>query len=79
MDEHPAPEQSDLEHDLADLRYTWGGAYRITWQSHFLATHIVSGEMVVADTAAALDIDLRDNFCKAKRLSTSKSADGQGR
>lgn len=50
----PAIASADRERELADLRYFWGGAYRITWQGLFRATHIGSGEAVEADTATAL-------------------------
>ncbi len=68
MNKHPAPGHCGLEQDLADLRYTWGGAYRITWQNHFLATHIASGETVGADTAAGLHAGLRDHFRQTRNV-----------
>ena len=65
VSEHPA-EQPDLEQDLADLRYLWGGAYRITWQNRFHATHIASGETISADTATELHICLWDHFRRTR-------------
>ena len=65
VSEHPA-EQPDLGQDLADLRYLWGGTYRITWQNRFQATHIATTEHVSADTAADLHICLWDHFRRTR-------------
>jgi hypothetical protein len=58
---------ADHEPELADLRYFWGGAYRITWQGRFRATHIMSGEAVKADSAAAMRELLLDRQCRHGR------------
>lgn len=55
---------ADHERELADLRYFWGGAYRITWQGRFRATHIRSGEAVEADTATSLRELLFGHQCR---------------
>jgi len=45
---------SGIEHELADLRYLWGGRYRITWQDGFRATRITTGDAVEAQTSTEL-------------------------
>lgn len=57
----PAITPAGRERELADLRYFWGGAYRITWQGRFRATHLKSGEAVEADTATAMREVLLDH------------------
>lgn len=52
--EQPATSSPDADQDLADLRYFWGGCYRITWQGRFRATHIASGQTLSAENAAAM-------------------------
>lgn len=48
--------------ELADLRRGWGEAYRITWDNgRFRATHIVSGQVLDAQSAAELRQLMRDH------------------
>jgi hypothetical protein len=54
--EQPATSLPDVVKDLADLRFSWGGLYRITWQGQFRATHIASGEILGAESAAAMRV-----------------------
>jgi hypothetical protein len=55
-DEQRATSLPDVVKDLADLRFSWGGLYRITWQGRFRATHIASGETLGAESAAAMRV-----------------------
>ncbi len=45
---------SGVEQELADLRYLWGGKYRITWRHGFRATDIATGEAIEAQTSPEL-------------------------
>lgn len=45
---------ANVQQDLADLRYLWGGSYRITWTGQFRATDIATGQTVVASTPTEL-------------------------
>src|SRR5215469_4941268 len=64
-----------IEEELASLRFFWGGAYRITWQGRFRATHIASGEALEADNAAAVRMLLTE-YCPSgsARVSYDSSA-----
>lgn len=56
---------SDYEQDLAELRRWWGDAYRIIWDDgRFRATHIVSGQMLDASSAADLRELIRDHHSR---------------
>jgi hypothetical protein len=57
--DHEVDEQHDqnsekIQQDLADLRYLWGGSYRITWRGQFRALDIATGHAVVASAAVEL-------------------------
>jgi hypothetical protein len=39
---------TEIDQELAALRCLWGGAYRITWNGQFHATHLASSEMLEA-------------------------------
>jgi hypothetical protein len=59
------PSMADTEQEVADLRRVWGGAYRITWQDRFRATHIVTGDSLDADSATELRGLLLVHFSRA--------------
>lgn len=63
--------------ELADLRRSWGEAYRITWDDgRFRATHITSGEALDAQSATGLRKLLRDH--RSHRATTSPGWPGAG-
>ena len=64
------------ERDLADLRYFWGGVYRVTWQGRFRATHIATGEAIEADSAPAMRELLLDRQRRPGRVVDSLALRG---
>jgi hypothetical protein len=79
----------DPDPDLADLRRTWGDAYRITWNGdHFRATHITSGQALNAENATHLRTLIRDHhsrrtadprFLPGANVATSRTPSISGR
>jgi hypothetical protein len=45
---------TEIDQELAALRHLWGGAYRITWNGQFHATHLASGETFEATSPIEL-------------------------
>jgi len=49
--------------DLANLRYHWGSAYRISWQAgQFCAERLDNGARVRTSTASKLSAEIRTDY-----------------